>query len=107
MEYMHVQYLEHSIEGQGVPLGDILVEEQMNKKVHILDENLQAKEETELINLKKALHHYKAQNIHLNQLNDQLVNANRMIRQDPEEINSNYAELVQVAKEAVKRRKIA
>ena len=30
-----------------------------------------------------------------------------MIRQDLEEINSNYVELVQVAEEAVKRRKMA
>ena len=26
MEYMHVQDLEHFVEGQGVPLGEILVE---------------------------------------------------------------------------------
>ena len=26
MEYMHVQYIEHFVEGQGVPLGEILVE---------------------------------------------------------------------------------
>ena len=39
------------------------------------------------MNLKKDLHHYKAQNTHLNQLNDQLVNYNRMISQDLEEIN--------------------
>ena len=42
----------------------------------ILDENLQAKEEIELTTLRKDLHHYKAQNTHLNQLNDQLVNSN-------------------------------
>ena len=57
MEYMHAQDLEHFIERQGVPLGEILVEEQVNKKMDILDEKLQAKEETKLMNLRKYLHH--------------------------------------------------
>ena len=59
------------------------------------------------MNLKKDLHHYKAQNTHLNQLNENLVNSNHMISKYIEEINSNYAELVQVAEEAAKRRKMS
>ena len=107
MEYIHVQNLENYVEGQGVPLGEILVEEQVNGKMDIFDEKLQAKEETELMNIRKYLHHYKDQNTHLNQLNDHLVNSNLMTRKDIEEINSNNAKLVQVAEEAVKRRKMA
>ena len=68
---------------------------------------VQREEETEVSNLRKALHHYRAQNSHLNHLNDQLVNANRMIRQDLEDINANYVELVRVTVEVVKRRKTA
>ena len=40
MEYMHDQYLEYFVHGQGVPLGEILVGEHMNKEMDILDENL-------------------------------------------------------------------
>ena len=64
---------------------------------------MQNGEEIEASNLRKALHHYKILISHLNHLNDQLVNENRMIRQDLEDINSNYAELVRVIEEAVKR----
>ena len=66
MQYMHVQDLENNVEGQGVPLGEILVEEQMTKKMDILDKKLQVKAETERMDLRKYLHHYKAKNTHLN-----------------------------------------
>ena len=60
-----------------------------------------------ITSLRKDLHHYKGQNTHLNKLNDQCMSENHIIRKDIEEINVNYAELVQVAEEAVKRRKIS
>ena len=63
--------------------------------------------EIEVSNLRKALHYYKVHNSDLNNLNDQLVNENHMIRQDLEDINANYAELVRVTEEAMKRRKMA
>ena len=107
MEYMHAQDLEHSVEGQRVPLGAFMVEEHVNKEMDSIEERIQTKEQTELMSLKKALHHYKSQKTHLNHLNYQLVNANRMIRKYIEEINSNYVELVQVVEEAVKRRYVA
>ena len=72
-----------------------------------LDEIMQTKEEKEITSIRKTLHHYKAQNTHLNQLNYQLMSENRMIRQELEEINENYAKMVQVAEEEVKRRNIS
>ena len=72
-----------------------------------LEEIIQTMEETKLTSLTNDLHHYKPQNTHLNNLNDHLVNDNHMIRKYLEEINSNYAELVQVAEEAFKIRKMA
>ena len=72
-----------------------------------LEERIQTMEERKHTSLTKDLHHYKPQNTHLNNLNDHLVNDNHMIRKYLEEINSNYAKLVQVVEEAVKRRKMA
>ena len=57
--------------------------------------------------LKKALHHYKAQNSHLNHFNDQLVSTNRRLREDLEEINTNYAKMAQPTEEVVRKRKLA
>ena len=65
---------------------------------------MQNGEEEKVSNLWKSLHHYESQNSHLNNLNNQLVNANRMIKQD---LNANYAELVKVIEEALKRQKTA
>ena len=53
------------------------------------------------------MHYYKTHNSHLNLFNDQLVQANRILREDSEEINTNYAELVQAIEESMKRRKLA
>ena len=48
----------------------------------------------------------RRQNAHLNQINDQLVKANTMLKEDLQEVNQNFAELIQVSEEAVKRRKL-
>ena len=48
----------------------------------------------------------RRQNEHLNQINDQLVKANTMLKEDLKEANHNFAELIQVSEEAVKRRKL-
>ena len=55
----------------------------------------------------KEIEQFKLQNEHINQINDSLLQANKMLKQDLQEINKNYSELAQVAEEAVKRRKIA
>ena len=86
---------------------EVSLEEHIRNEVNDLDVSMLNKEETELSCLRKALHHYKAQNSHLNHLNDQLVSPNHMIRQDLEDINANYVELVQATEEEVKRRKIS
>ena len=52
------------------------------------------------------MHHYKTHNSHLNHFNDQFVQPNQRMREDLEEINTNYVELVQVTKEVVERSKL-
>ena len=54
---------------------------------------------------KREIDQFKLQNEHVNQINDKLMQANRMLKQDLQEVNKNCSELVQVAKEAMKRRK--
>ena len=80
-------------------LDEVSVGEHMNKEMDGLDERMQTKEEKEITSIRNTLHHYKAQNT-----SDHFMSENRMIRQDLEEINANYAEMVQVAEEEVKRR---
>ena len=59
----------------------------------------QSKEYREIEQLRK-------QNGHLIQINDQLIRANTMLKEDLQEVNQNFVELIQVSKEAVKRRKL-
>ena len=49
----------------------------------------------------------RRQNEHLNHINDQLVESNTMLKEDLQEVNLNFVELIQVSEEAVKRRKLA
>ena len=63
-----------------IPLPEISVNKPISREVDGSNENMKRAEEIEVSNLIRALHHYKAQNSHLNHLNDQLVNANCMIR---------------------------
>ena len=59
-----------------VPFPEISAKKTVNQEVDNSYENMQREEETEVSNLRKALHHYKTQNSHINHMNDQLVNAN-------------------------------
>ena len=47
----------------------------------------------------KEIYQFKLQNEHVNQINDSLMQANKMLKQDLQEINKNYSELVQVEEE--------
>ena len=91
MECMQVLDPKGLVEEQAISLHEVSVEEHINKQMDDLDERMKTKEETKITSLRKSLHQYKARNSHLNQLNDHLMSANRMIRQDIEEINVNYA----------------
>ena len=51
--------------------------------------------------LKKSLQSFKEQNKYLNDSNEKLMIANRRLREDLEEIDANYQELVTVSKEAL------
>ena len=48
--------------------------------------------------LKKYLQYFKDQNRYLNNLNDKLMMENRRLREDLEEINANYLELITTSK---------
>ena len=45
--------------------------------------------------------------MNLNESNDRIMQMNQILRKYQQELNKNYAELVQVAQEEVKRRKVA
>ena len=48
---------------------------------------------------------YKLQIEYLHESNEGLVTANRRLREDLEEVNSHYRELISVSKEALKRKR--
>ena len=54
----------------------------------------------------REIEQLRRQNEHLNQIDDQLVKANTMLKEDLQEVNQNFPELIQVSEEAVKRRKL-
>ena len=56
-------------------------------------------------NLRKSLKHYKYQIEFLHETNEGLVIENKILREDLEEINSHYQELIVVSKEALKRKR--
>ena len=56
--------------------------------------------------LKKSLQYYKAQNGYLNDSNNQLMLANRRLREYLEETNSNYQGLIAYSKEVLRRKKL-
>ena len=56
-------------------------------------------------NLRKSVNQYKNQIYFLHETNEGLVMANRRLREDLEEINSHYQELIVVSKEALKRKR--
>ena len=56
-------------------------------------------------NLQRSIKQYKYQIEYLHETNEGLVNANRILREDLEEVNSHYEELIAVSKEALKRKR--
>ena len=55
-------------------------------------------------NLKRSIKQYKYQIEYMHETNEGLVTANRRLREDLEEVNSHYQELISVSKEALKRK---
>ena len=55
---------------------------------------------------RREIDHFIIQNEDINQINDGLMRENRMLKQDLQEVNKNYSELIEVAEEVVKRRKV-
>ena len=56
-------------------------------------------------NLQRSIKQYKYQIEFLHETNEGLVVANRILREDLEEVNSHYQELIVVSKEALKRKR--
>ena len=56
-------------------------------------------------NLRKSLQQHKSQIDFLNETNYKLVMTNRRLREDLEDINAHYQELIAVSKEALKRKR--
>ena len=52
----------------------------------------------------QSIKQYKYQIDYLHETNEGLVTANRILREDLEEVNSHYQELITVSKEALKRK---
>ena len=56
-------------------------------------------------NLQRSIKQYKYQIEYLHETNEGLVTANSRLREDLEEVNSHYQELISVSKEALKRKR--
>ena len=56
--------------------------------------------------LKRSLQHYKSHNEYLNDFNDNLMQENKRLREELEETNANYQELITTAKEVMRRKKL-
>ena len=56
-------------------------------------------------NLQRSIKQYKYQIEYLHETNEGLVAANRRLREDLEEVNNHYQELIAVSKEALKRKR--
>ena len=56
-------------------------------------------------NLQRSIKQYKHQFENLHEINEGLVTANKILREDLEEVNSHYQELISVSKEALKRKR--
>ena len=61
--------------------------------------------DSEQENLQRSIKQYKYQVEHIQETNDGLVSANRKLREDLEEVNSQYQELITVSREALKRKR--
>ena len=61
--------------------------------------------DSEIENLKKTVKQNKYQIGFLSETNDGLVMINRILREDLDDINTNYQELIAVSKQALKRKR--
>ena len=60
--------------------------------------------DSETENLKKTMKQYKYKTGFLSETNDGLVMTNRILREDLDDINTHYQELISISKEALKRK---
>ena len=56
-------------------------------------------------NLQRSVKQYKYQVEYMQETNDGLVMENRRLREDLEEVNNHYQELIAVSREALKRKR--
>ena len=56
-------------------------------------------------NLQRSIKQYKFKIEYLHETNEGLVAANKILREDLEEVNSHYQELIAVSREALKRKR--
>ena len=61
--------------------------------------------DSEVNNLKKSLQQHNSQIHFLNESNDKIMTRNKILREDMEDINAHYQELIAVSKEALKRKR--
>ena len=61
--------------------------------------------DSERENLQRSIKQYKYQVEYMQETNDGLVIANRKLREDLQEVNSQYQELITVSREALKRKR--
>ena len=61
--------------------------------------------DSEVENIRKTLQQHKSQICFLNETNCRLVMKNRRLREDLEDINAHYQELIAMSKEALKRKR--
>ena len=73
------------------------------EEMHPVSEGKHIDSENE--NLQRRIKQYKYQIEYLHETNEGLVIANKRLREDLEEVNSHYQELITVYKEALKRKR--
>ena len=61
--------------------------------------------DSEKENLQRSVKQYKYQVEYMQEMNDGLVMENRILREDLEEVNNHYQELIVVSREALKRKR--
>ena len=61
--------------------------------------------DSEKENLQRTIKYYKHQLEYMQETSDGLIMANKRLREDIEEVNNHYEELIAVSKEALKRKK--
>ena len=61
--------------------------------------------DSEKENLQRTIKQYKNQIEYMQETNDGLIIANKILREDLEEVNSHYQELIAVSKESLKRKR--